>query len=326
VNSSLLVGLVGANRHAAAVADQGVPLGGARVLAIAASPDGRDRMAAAALGRRLGAAFAPRWQAVAQDPAVAVVLIATDDPQREAACEAALSAGKVVVCPAPAAESAAAVDRLSAAQERGRGTLLATGEIRQTVAGGHAVRLASAGELGEIHSVYAAVRLPASDRAAGRTSVLDTAGWDAFDAVCAAVPHPLRRVRATTACAFGHAADDTAVVIARFGDAIATIELSRCLPGSLPTVAQGEVEIEIIGSRDAIRVEPYRTAVRQYGERKSARLAWADEPAVGMLDVALLIAAGKVEPPDDLANARRMVALSDAVRASAERQDAVEVS
>jgi predicted dehydrogenase len=322
----LLVGMVGANRHAAAVADQGAPLGGARVSAVAASPDGEDRKAAAVLGRRLRAAVAPSWEAVAQDPDVAVVLVAADGPQRESVCQAALSAGKVVVCPAPAAESLAALDRLAEAQARGGGTLLAPGEIRQTVAGAHAVRLAANGDLGEIHSVYAAVRFPASDRAAGRASVLETAAWDAFDAVCAAVPHPQRRVHATTARAFGHPADDAAVVIARFGDAIATIEVARCLPGSLATTVHGEVEIDIIGSREAIRVEPYRTAVHEYRGRAAARLAWADEPVLGMLDRALLIALGTIERPDDFAHARRVIALADAVRESAARQDTVAVS
>ena len=112
----LLVGVIGANRQAGAIADQGTPLGGARVSVAAASPDGRDRTAAAAVARRLGAVFAPRWQTVAQDPAVAVVLIASDDPGRDTACEAALLGGKIVLCPAPAASSISALDRLAAAQ------------------------------------------------------------------------------------------------------------------------------------------------------------------------------------------------------------------
>lgn len=325
MTAPLLVGVIGANRHAAAIADQGTPLGGARVSVTAASPDGRDRTAAAAVARRLGAAFAPRWQVVAQDPAVSVVLVASDDPRRDAACEAALLAGKIVLCPAPAASSAAALDRLTAAQERGRGLLLAPGEIRHTGAGARAVRLAADGELGELHSVYAALRLPASDATAGRTSILTHEGWDVFDVVCAAVPRPLRRVYATTLHAFGHAAVDTAVIIARFDDTIATMELSRCLPGSLPTTAQGEVEVEIIGSRDAVRIEPYRTAVRQYGERDAALLPWNDAPVLSMLDRALLIASGGTERSDDLAQARRILALADAAEASAARGEAVEV-
>ncbi|HYM70451.1 MAG TPA: Gfo/Idh/MocA family oxidoreductase [bacterium] len=326
MTSPIGVGIIGANRYAAALEDYAAPLAGAAVSAIAPSPNGRDRTAAAALARRLPAAFARDWGSVARDPALGVVLVASDDPGRGAAVEAALGAGKIVVCPAPAATTTEALDRLSAVQTRGHGVLLASGEIRHTPAGARAVALAAAGGLGTLHSIYAAVRLRVPTRASGADSVLDRVGWDLLDTLCAAVPHAPRRVHATVAGLFG-GTEDTAAIVARLGDeTIATIDLSRCLPASIPTVPQGEVEIEMIGSRDALRLEPYRTAVRFHGERGAARLPWIDEPVLSMLHEGVRIAAGEAARPNHFEHFRRVVGFMDAVKASAARGDTVTVA
>jgi len=326
MTSPISVGVIGANRYAASLAEHAAPLSHARVVAVAPSPSGRDRTAAAALARALGAAFARDCDAVARDPALAVVLVASDDPGRAAGAEAALASGKIVVCPAPAATTTEALDRLSAASARGRGVLLAAGEIRHTPAGAHAVRMAAGGELGVLHSAYAAARLPIPGGGSDGVSVLDRPGWDVLDALCAALPHPLRRVQATLTSLFG-AREDTAVVVARLEhDVIVTIELSRCLPASIPTVPQGEVEIEIIGTGQALRIEPYRTAVRFFGEREAASLPWVDEPVLSMLHEAVRVAAGETPRPNHLEHARRVLAFMQAVRASAARGDTVDVA
>ncbi|HLJ58810.1 MAG TPA: Gfo/Idh/MocA family oxidoreductase [bacterium] len=325
MTSPIGMGIIGANRYAAALADYAAPPAGAEVSAIAPSPNGRDRTAAAALARSLRAGFERDWGSVARHPAVGVVLVASDDPGRSAAVEAALGADKIVVCPAPAATTTEALDRLSAAQTRGHGVLLAPGEIRYTPAGARAVALAVAGGLGRLHSIYAAVRLRVPDRGSGDDSILDRLGWDLFDTLCTAVPHALRRVHATVAGLFG-GTEDTAAIVARLGDdTIATIDLSRCLPASIPTVPQGEVEIELIGSRDALRLEPYRTAVRFHGERDAARLPWMDEPVVSMLHEGVRIAAGEAPRPNHFEHFRRVVGLMDAVKASATRGDTITV-
>jgi len=326
MTSPIAVGVIGANRFAASLAEHAAPLSRARVATVAPSPNGRDRTAAAALARTLGAAFARDYNAVARDPALAVVLVASDDPGRAAATEVALASGKIVVCPAPAATTTEALDRLSAAGARGGGVLLTAGEIRHTPAGEQAVRLAAAGELGALHSAYAAARLPIPRGGSDGTSVLDRPGWDLLDALCAALPYPVRRVQATLTDLFG-AREDTAVIVARLEhDVIVTIELARCLPASIPTVPQGEVEIEIIGTGQALRIEPYRTAVRFFGERDAASLPWVDEPILSMLHEAVRVATGESPRPNHLEHARRVLAFMNAVRASAARGETIDVA
>ncbi len=315
------VGVVGAGRHAAALAEYAAPLAGASVSAVAPAPDGRDRAAAAALARRLGAAFRRTWDAMATDPALPVVLVAAEDVGRRAV-ETALSAGKIVVYPGAAAITRAELDRLAAAAARGGGTLLAAGELRAAQAGARAIEAATQDGLGTLHSIYAAIRLPIPDRPDRAAPILERAGWDLLDFVCAAASGPVR-VSATVAGLFGGTAD-TAVIIARLaGDTILTAELSSCLPPSVATAPQGEVEIELIGSRDALRIEPFRAAVRFYGQRETARLPWLDEPVITMVHQAVRIATGEAARPDPFDHWRRVIAAMDAINMAAARGDTI---
>ncbi len=312
----IAVGVVGAGRHAAALAEYGAPLAGASVSAVAPAPAGLDRAAAAALARRLGAAFRRTWDAVATDPALPIVLVAGEDAGRRAV-EAALRAGKTVVCPRAAATTREELERLAAAAARGGGTLVASGELRATPAGARAIEAAAQDGLGALHSIYAAVRLPVPDRPDRAAPILERAGWDLLDFVCAATSGPPVRVSATVAGLFGGTAD-TAVVIARLGgDTILTAELSCCLPPSIATAPQGEVEIELIGARDAVRIEPFRAAVRLYGQRETARLPWLDDAVVTLVHEAVRIAAGEAAPPDPFDHWRRVIAVMDAINRAA---------
>ena len=309
------VGVIGGGRRASALAEHEAPLSGARVSRWSPSPCGRDRDGARALADRMGAAFSPEWEAVARDPSLPAVLVLSGDPERIVAVEAALSTGKVVLCPVPAVTRAEELGRLSAAETRGRGALVAPGELRHTPAGRSALRLLADGELGTLHSMYAAARFPQGGHGHPGSSVLEEGGWEIFDFLLAVTPAAVRRVHAHVSTLFGGASDDTAVLTLRFeDDMIATIELSRCLPPSVPTTVRGEVELEIVGSRQALRLEPWATALRVFGPDAALR-PWVDDPLLAMLQEVVDAVTGGAARAGGAAQMQRAVALMAAVRA-----------
>ncbi len=314
------VGVIGANRHASALADYEAPLRGARIARWAPSPCGRDRPGAAAHAERTGAGFAPEWEAVAGDPSIPAVLVASDDPARLTAVEAALLAGKTVCCPVPAATQSTELDRLAAALSRG-GALLSAGTLRHTPAGKHALRIVAQGELGILHSVYAAVRFSWVQPAERGQTILEETGWEIFDFLLSLTPAPVRRVHAHTEALFGSRLDDTAVLTIRFeDDVIATIELSRCLPPSIPAAPPGDVEVEVIGSRQAVRVVPGATALQIFSTR-TTRCPWVDDPVISMVEELVTLAAGGAERTESIDTLRRAVALMATLRAGAAGND-----
>jgi predicted dehydrogenase len=231
--------------------------------------------------------------------------------------EAALSAGKVVGCPVPVATRGDDLDRLAAAAEMGRGVLLSGGALRHTPAGKSALGMIARGELGILHSAYAAARFPSGDGAERGAGVLDDAGWEIFDFLLSIVPAPVQRVHAQTGALFQSRSEDTAVLILRFAnDLIATIELSRCLPPSLATTAMGEVELEVIGSQQAVRLEPYATSLRLFRTDAVPR-PWVDDPVLSMVHQVVGVATGEVAPVDGITPLRRALALMTQARAAA---------
>lgn len=314
------VGIIGSGRHAADLAGHEAPLSDVAVLRWAAGPGDPDPGAAEHLAGRLGAPFAREWESVARDPALQAVLVLSDQVP-VAAVEAALRAGKIVFCSVPAAR-AQDVNRLAAAQTEGRGTFLTGGSIRHSPAGREALRLLAAGDLGTPHSLFASVRLPAwaggaagtrLDRtSAARGGILEEAGWDVIDFVVAAAGASPARVHAHVDSLFGAGAPDTAVCIVRFeNELIATIEIARCLPPAIPATADGEVELEVIGSRRALRLEPHATAVRVHSDGTSLR-PWLDAPVTSMLRE-VVDAANGAPTADGVAAARQAAALMEAI-------------
>jgi len=317
MNAPLPIGVIGAGRRAHALAGHEAPLPGARVSRWAPSPCAQDRHEAAALAERIGAGFTPDWEAVARDPALPAVLVLSGDPGKGAAVEAALSAGKVVVCPMPVVTRGEDLDRLAAGAEKGRGVLLSAGALRHTPAAKSALGMIARGELGTLHSAYAAARFPSGDGAEGGAAVLDEAGWEIFDFLLSIVPAAVQRVHAQTGALFQPPSEDTAVLIVRFAnDLIATIELSRCLPPSLAPTAMGEVELEVIGSQQAVRLEPYATSLRLFGADAVPR-PWIDDPILSMVQQVVGVASGEVAPVDGITPLRRAVALMAQARAAA---------
>jgi len=236
------------------------------------------------------------------------------------AVEAALLAGKIVCCPVPAATQSTELDRLAAALSRG-GALLSAGTLRHTPAGKHALRIVAQGELGVLHSVYATVRSPWGDPAERGQTILEETGWEIFDFLLSLTPAPVRRVHAHTGALFGSRPDDTAVLTVRFeDDVIATIELSRCLPPAIPAAPPGDVEVEVIGSRQAVRVVPGATALQIFSTR-TTRCPWVDDPVISMVEELVTLAAGGAERTESIDTLRRAVALMDTLRAGAAGND-----
>jgi predicted dehydrogenase len=318
VTSPLPVGVIGAGRHASALAGYEAPLRGARIARWSPSPDGRDRSGAAAHAERVGAGFAADWDALAGDPSIPAVLVVSDGADRTTAVEAALRGGKTVCCPVPAVTRSTELDRLSAVVSRG-GTLISAGALRHTAAGKRALRIAAQGELGALQSMYAAARFPWAPPSQSMQSILDEAGWEMFDFLLSLTPAAVQRVHAYSGTLFGSSPDDTAVLIIRFADdVIGTLEVSRCLPPAIPVTPIGDVEVEVIGSRQAIRVAPGATAVQVFGA-SAALSPWVEDPVISMVEELAAVASGAAEPRGDLESLRRAVALMDAVRATITR-------
>jgi predicted dehydrogenase len=280
--AAIPLGLIGAGVHAQELLCHAAPLEGMQVTRCA--PDGAaGRDHSAELARRFGGAFAPEWRAVAEDPHLPGVLVLGAVATRTPIVIAALNAGKVVLCPFPAARDAAGLAAVVDARVQGRGVLLSLGEIAGTAAGSHMLLVLRDERLGTPHSIWAAVRSRRGE-AAGQ-GVLEQHGWQVLDFLLTARRDPVLRVHATLGHVFEPGPqEDTAVILLRFEQGlVATVELSRCLPPSLPAPAMGEVEIEVIGARGVVRIEPYNTGLRVYGDGEVSNRAWVDGSLVRTL-------------------------------------------
>jgi len=272
------------------------------VIPIAVIGDGPHARAlkdhAAPLGRF---SIRPDWR----DPDVRAVL-ALGAPTDDIA--AALRAGRVVLCPPPV------TDLLRIAN----GKLIVAGEIAYSEAGARAIEMIRSSEFGPLRSLYVAIRQP---RANGG-DVLDELGWEALDFVLS-VAKP-QRVHATTATLFGGAAPDTVVILMRTqDDAVITIELSRCLPPTLPAPGLGEVEIEAMGARQSIHLQPHATSVSVYRDSGIGTAPWLDAPIIRMLRTIAAVVDGGATPDDPFPRQQAALATMTALRASLNASEAI---
>ena len=314
------VGVVGGGEHAAALVDHGAPLPEVRIARWAAGDDPADRAASSALAERAGVPLSTDWEAVVRDPALRGMLVLTRDRARHAIVAAGLAAGKAVVCPAPAAERADEADRLDEGRRRGGGVLLTAGALRHTPGGRTALRAVADARLGMLQTVYVAARLPRLELSPDAESVLDRLGWDVVDFLVAASDRPAVRVQALGAALFdGGREPDTAVLLIRFGgDVVATVELSRCLPGSLP-VSVADVEIELAGTVRAIHLDPYRPAVRVHRDGGATWHAWINAPIRAMVAGSPAALDRPAGVGDALPGLRRTIEVMDASRLAVAR-------
>ncbi len=228
---------------------------------------------------------------------------------------AALRAGRVVLCAPPTTRDARDLARIESG-----GKLIVAGEIANSEAGSRAVELIRAPDFGPLRSLYVAIRQPR----ARAGDVLDDLGWEALDFVLSvAKPH---RVHATVGTLFGGTASDTAVILMRTeDDAVVTIELSRCLPPTLPAPGLGEVEIEALGACQSIHLEPHATSVRTYRDTGVSMAPWLDAPITRMLrTVAAVVDGAAIDDP--LLRQRALLATMTAIRASIGTKEAIPVT
>jgi predicted dehydrogenase len=117
----------------------------------------RDRDRAAALAAELGAGAAHgSYTALVEDPAVDAVYVATPHPQHAAVVEAALAAGKAVLCEKPLTAALSETERLLAVAAASGGFLMEAVWMRFNPLVQRLVDLVRSGELGDVRSVSAA--------------------------------------------------------------------------------------------------------------------------------------------------------------------------
>jgi predicted dehydrogenase len=244
----------------------------------------------------------------ATDPALLAVLVCTPPGERIAPTLAALRAGKIVLCPPPIALSTQEVNDIAAAEASGGGRLLSGGEIVHSEAGRRGLVAIHAPEFGALRSLYMSIRQPRG----GSGDVLDVLGWEALDFIGAALPRGVSHVRVNGGALFGAVQDTVVFLLRSEDDAVVTVELSRCLPPTLPAPGLGEVEIEAIGAHQAVRIEPQASAVRIHADAALSVAPWLDPPVLAMLR-AIEHAA---DHEDALPRAARALAIMTAIRAA----------
>jgi predicted dehydrogenase len=305
--NAIPTGVVGAGPLTRALLDHAAPLGRVHLAAWAAAPDGSDADAV----RAMAGGTLRDWQDIAADPAVPAIVIGATAPA--AVASVALAAGKIVLCPPPAAFNDDDIAALRAAQAKGGGRLFIGGDIAWSDAGRHGLAAIRAPAFGPLRSVYLAIRQPRAGDGAG--DVLDTLGWEALDFILAMIPGPFGKPRVNTAALFGVPQDTAVVLLRSTEDVVVTIELSRCLPPSLPASGLGEVEVDVFGADQSVRITPLAGAIQIHRDDGRAAAPWLNAPAVNMLR-AIEAAYDTPGGPDDLDRAERAAALMATIRAA----------
>ena len=241
------------------------------------------------------------------------VLIDLPPPARPAAAAAALRAGKLVLCPPPVVRTPAELDAIAAAAREGGGRLLPAGEIAHGAAGRRGLSAMAAPEFGAVRSLYLAIRQP---RGAG-DNVLDDLLPEALDAVLSAVPGPFCAVRVNAGALFGPQLDTAVILLRSATGVVVTMELSRCLPPTLPAPGLGEVEIDAMGGHQSIRIVPQASAIRIHRDDAVAAVPWLDPPVLAMLQALETAVDAPATAPDGLERVRAALALTAAIRAAA---------
>jgi len=306
----LSVGVIGAGRHASALLDHATSFGRLRLAAWAASPEGNDAEPAAAFAARSGATLR-LWQDVAHDASLTALLLLGAPGTAIAAAEIALGGGRLVLCPPPAATDETTLARLAAAERAGGGTLLLGGELAHGEAGSRALAAIHDPTFGAPLTLFLSIR---QSRGAG-PDILDALGWEALDFILAALPSRPARAQATGGTLFGADTRDTLSALLLCDDGVvATLDLARCLPATIPAPGLGEVEIEVVGTRQSVRATPHAEAVRILGDHHLAAAPWLDPPVASMLRA--ITAAHDARPPSDLPRTAAALGVMAMIRAA----------
>ena len=194
--------------------------------------------------------------------------------ERAKVVEAGLSAGKMVLCPFPPCTDPVALERLHSAMQRGGGRLVTYSGIAGSAAGVRALQAVRRdGQLGRLFSMWIGVRL---ERGGDGQGLLDRHLWDVLDFVLATHEGHLERVQAHCAALLTAGPEpDTAEILVRLApEFVITVEIARCLPPGIPAPEEGEIEIEIIGAQQTLRLEPNAGHVRVYADGFAGARPW----------------------------------------------------
>lgn len=327
--------VIGSGRHAHDLATQhpwGYPFVGRHAVISACAPLAGAASTLEALAQRTGARLFASWrELIATSDADAVLLLAPPAQRPELAC-AAIETGRSVLCPAPLAPGAQQMHALTQAISRrgSQAVLVAGGALAHTPAGRNALEVLASNTPGRIESAYAAVRWHARDAHMNASHLgLPDAAWDVLDFVLEALDAPVSRVYAHAARLFDSGdAHDTVVSLMRFAnDTVFSFEAAACLPSTIATPDEGEIELELFGAHEALRIEPYQTAVSVASTDAQARIDrrdWIEPPIAGMLAALLAAMHEPARALDALARQHRLAALADAMSASIESAQPVE--
>ena len=249
------LGIIGNGHHAQALRGHGAPLGGIRLVDTPARS----------------------WRDITEDPALAAVLVDLPGQEGLAAIIAALKAGKTVISgPAPArteADLAALRDALA-----GGGTLLPCADLTHGEAARRGLAAIADPAFGKLTSLYIAIRQPR-----GPGDVLEDLAPEAVAFITAAIPDDFPTVRVTAGALFGAERDSAVILLRSSNDVVVTIELAKCLPAGLPAPGLGEVEIDAIGTQQALRITPLDSAVRIHRDDGADVRPWLDAAVLAML-------------------------------------------
>ena len=340
------LGVIGSGRHVDELAAQqpwGYPFVGRHAVITACAPPAHAACRLDALAQPSGARRFDSGRELIAAGGVDAVLLLVPAAQRAELARAAIEAGHSVLCPAPLALGMQQMNALAQAVANGRSgaVIVAAGALAHTPAGRHALDVIAGGTAGRIESAYAGVRWHAHDAHARSVhAALPETAWDVLDFMLEALDAPVARVYAHAARLFESGdAHDTVVAIMRFAnEAVFSFEAAACLPPALPAPHAGEIELELIGADETLRIEPYRTAVgiartpSPIDAAHPGALArveyrdWVEPPIAGMIGALLAAMREPRRALDALARQHRLAALADAMRASIESAQAVEAA
>jgi predicted dehydrogenase len=175
-------GILGPGRIAHRFAEGLSHAAGARLAAVGSRSAERAAQFAAQYGGEPGTARAHAgYEALAADPGVDAVYVATPHPQHAAACLLCLEAGKHVLCEKPLTVNAAEA-RAVADCARDRGLLLVEGMWTRFIPATVALReLIAGGEIGEPHVVHADIGFASTPDPASRLYAPALAGGALLD-------------------------------------------------------------------------------------------------------------------------------------------------
>jgi predicted dehydrogenase len=232
------------------------------------------------------------------------VLIDLPQPERAAAVITALKSGQTVLCPPPVALTEAELAAIAAIPT---GRLLPAGELAHTEAVRHGLAAIADPAFGDLRSLYLSIRQP---RGSGGDVLADLLP-EALDTLLSILPGPFPTVRVNAASLFGDDRDTAVILLRSDTHVVVTLELSRCLPATLPACGLGEVEIDAMGALQSVRIVPGAGAVRIHRDDGVDHRPWLDAPVLAMLRTL------EAPPGDGLARATAAFGLMKAIRAAA---------